>query len=110
MGKTLEERRALLEARLGELEERRRGIREELLSHESSDWEDLAQEREEDEVLEDMGNAANMEIRMIRAALARIDEGEYGYCAECGAPIGEARLDLLPATPFCAECAARHDR
>ncbi len=109
MGKTVEERRAALEARLEELEARKREIREELLSRESRDWEDLAQEREEDEVLEDMAQAADMEIRMIRAALVRIEEGEYGFCAECGAPIGEARLDLLPATPFCAECAARHD-
>ncbi len=105
---TLAERRAKLEARLKELEERRENISDELVSHDSADWDELAIEREEDEVLEDMGNAANQEIRMIQAALARMDEGEYGYCVECGAKIAEERLTILPATPFCASCAAKH--
>lgn len=103
---TLEERRAALEARLKELEARTREIAEELESHETGDWEDLAQEREDDEVLEDLGASAVQEIRAIRAALARMDEGEYGYCTRCGARISEERLDAVPYTPFCATCAA----
>lgn len=37
------------------------------------------------------------EIRRIEAALKRIDEGEYGFCAVSGEPIPRARLDLDPA-------------
>lgn len=35
-------------------------------------------------------------LREINAALARIDEGEYGYCVETGEPIPEARLRVNP--------------
>jgi len=104
----LSKRRAALEARLQELEARLLQIDEELDSHKSKDWEELAVEREEDEVLEGMGLSAQAEIRMIKAALGRMDEGEYGYCVECGASIAEERLDILPYTPFCAKCAAKH--
>lgn len=37
------------------------------------------------------------EIRRIEAALARLDEGEYGYCIVSGDPIPKARLELDPA-------------
>jgi RNA polymerase-binding transcription factor DksA len=45
------------------------------------------------------------EIARIRAALTRMDEGEYGFCTKCGAEISQARLDLVPWTPFCRNCA-----
>ena len=41
------------------------------------------------------------EVQLIEAALRRVDEGEYGYCINCGEPIEEQRLSLDPATPFC---------
>jgi RNA polymerase-binding protein DksA len=40
-------------------------------------------------------------------ALIRIDEGSYGDCSECGRPIPVARLEVLPYTKFCVECASR---
>jgi DnaK suppressor protein len=46
-----------------------------------------------------------MELRRIEAALARLDEGEYGYCVECGEQISEKRLEIDPAAPRCADCA-----
>ena len=100
------EREATLTARLAELQARLLGIETELDSHNSKDWEELAVEREEDEVLEGMGQAGLAEIETIRAALNRIGEGTYGYCVRCGEPISEERLDVLPATPFCRNCAA----
>jgi RNA polymerase-binding transcription factor DksA len=39
-------------------------------------------------------------------ALARVDDGTYGVCVECGRPISPARLDALPAAPRCIECAS----
>ena len=104
----LSKRRAALQARLQELEARLLQIDEELDSHSSKDWEELAVEREEDEVLEGMGLSAQAEIRMIKAALRRMDEDEYGYCVDCGDKITEERLDILPYTPFCQVCAAKH--
>ncbi len=69
------------------------------------DVEERATEREDDEVLESLGQAEQLELRQIAAALGRIDEGSYGVCVRCGATIAEERLDLLPATPFCRNCA-----
>ena len=68
------------------------------------DWEDAASERQGDEVLTALGQSDRAEIRRIDAALARIAAGEYGDCVQCGNPIAEKRLQLLPDTPFCANC------
>ena len=94
-------RREELQARKAQLLGRIDQIEAELESHEAKDWEEMATEREGDEVLHDLGDSARNELRMIEAALARMDEGEYGFCVTCGERIDEARLDLLPATPFC---------
>lgn len=101
----LKTRRAQLEARKTYLKSRMSEIDDELDSHESRDWEELATEREQDEALEDLGHAAGDELRMIDAALQRMDDGEYGYCVKCGSDIAPQRLDLVPATPFCRGCA-----
>ena len=42
----------------------------------------------------------------IDKALAKIDTGTYGTCEQCGKPIGEARLEAMPAAPLCIECAS----
>jgi DnaK suppressor protein len=43
------------------------------------------------------------------AAIARLDSGVYGTCAECGRPIAVERLDARPTTRLCISCAgARH--
>ncbi|HEX6964118.1 MAG TPA: TraR/DksA C4-type zinc finger protein [Lacipirellula sp.] len=41
----------------------------------------------------------------VRAALKRIDDGEYGRCESCGKPIAETRLEALPYTRYCIKCA-----
>jgi len=45
------------------------------------------------------------EMHRIDAALARVDEGEYGYCLTCGDEIEKKRLELDPAIPTCVGCA-----
>ncbi len=45
-----------------------------------------------------------MKIR-IKNTLARMDEGEFGYCAECGEDIPIKRLELDPTVPTCVSCA-----
>lgn len=102
----LAQRKKALITRLRELDTRLHNIEDELDSHQVKDWEDLATEREEDEVLERIGVDGIAEIERIRNALARIDDGTYGVCVTCGDEISAKRLDILPATPFCATCAS----
>lgn len=98
-------RRKQLLARLRELDHRLHEIEDELDEPRSKDWEDAATEAEGDEVLESMGEAGKQEVIAIRAALDRMRQGSYGFCVTCGTEISGERLDLLPATPFCRECA-----
>lgn len=46
-----------------------------------------------------------VELRRIDAALAHIEEGEFGFCVQCGEPIAPKRLELDPTTPICIACA-----
>lgn len=46
-------------------------------------------------------------IRDIDGALAKIEAGTYGTCEECGGPIGDTRLEALPATVRCVDCASK---
>ncbi len=94
-----------IRARKLELIARMSFVDQELATRGSADWEENATEHEDDETLEALGLSAQKEIQMLEAALARIDAGEYGACVRCGSEISTARLDLLPATPFCRACA-----
>ena len=46
-----------------------------------------------------------VQIQRLQAALARLDEGEYGYCVRCGDSIAPRRLEADPAVPLCIGCA-----
>lgn len=43
--------------------------------------------------------------RAILAALERMDDGEFGYCEDCGEFIGTGRLHVDPCVPRCVSCA-----
>jgi RNA polymerase-binding transcription factor DksA len=43
-------------------------------------------------------------VAAITAALARLDEGDYGRCQECGEEICEKRLRALPFATCCKDC------
>lgn len=49
-------------------------------------------------------------ISKIDAALARIEEGTYGYCEETGEPISLKRLDARPIATLSIEAQERHER
>lgn len=44
------------------------------------------------------------ELALISSALARIDQGTYGQCEECGREIPLARLQAIPYTKYCIAC------
>ena len=49
------------------------------------------------------------ELVEIESALGRIDDGTYGTCEVCGAPIVDERIQALPATRFCVEHGAARE-
>jgi len=46
-------------------------------------------------------------LEQVQTALGRINEGTYGRCQECGELIAKPRLQALPYTPHCIECARK---
>ena len=94
----LRERKAYLERSLDTIEAT-------LDTPPSKDFEDRATERETDEVMESLGNAELAELKQINAALDRVEAGTYGSCVRCGDDIAPERLDLVPHTPMCRNCA-----
>jgi len=50
--------------------------------------------------------------RVIEAidALRRLDEGEYGVCANCEKPIARARLEIRPEATLCVACQSRQEQ
>ena len=50
------------------------------------------------------------EMRQLRQALARFEDGTYGFCEECGQPIGASRLLARPEARLCIDCQTRAER
>ena len=44
-------------------------------------------------------------MEQINEALGRINQGKYGRCVECNEPISKPRLQALPYTRHCIQCA-----
>lgn len=94
----LEERRAAMQARLAR-------IKKNVTQEHSGDSAEQAQERENDEVTDAIGNETRQSLHDIQVALDRIADGTYGECESCGEDIGEARLKAIPEATRCVNCA-----
>ncbi len=94
-----------LQARLKTLGAKIDEIETDLRAPHNADWQEDATESAGDEVLDALENSALDEVALIRAALQRIADGAYGDCATCGQKIGKNRLEALPSTPQCIDCA-----
>jgi DnaK suppressor protein len=46
-------------------------------------------------------------LEAIEVALEKVEDGIYGDCEECGAPISKARLNAIPYAPLCIKCAQK---
>ncbi|GJL82730.1 MAG: dimethylmenaquinone methyltransferase [marine bacterium B5-7] len=92
--------------KLASLLQRSGRISEHLRETPPSDWEELATFRENDEVVEALDDITRSEIADIKQALRRIDAGEWNTCEECGDEINIRRLEALPTTRWCINCAS----
>ena len=50
------------------------------------------------------------ELRRIDTALARLSEGSYGLCEDCGQRIPQARLEAEPTALRCIQCQELYER
>ena len=99
----LKERRAALLERL----ER---VKRDVTAEHSADWSEQAQERQNDEVLEAIGNESREELKKVSIALERIARDEYDICSRCGEDIAVERLKAVPYTSLCIKCASEASR
>jgi DnaK suppressor protein len=74
------------------------------------DFAEQATQNENNEVMDYLGNSARTEIDMIKQAIARLDNGQYGICQVCDEPISKERLQALPYSTMCIKCASKAER
>lgn len=106
-GAAQDDSRALLERRREELLKRSRRVDRDLSRQVEplvQDFADQAVQRQNDEALEAIGQAAAEELQQIERALERIEKGRYGLCEKCSQAIGEQRLRAVPYATTCIAC------
>lgn len=69
------------------------------------DMEDQSIELQNDDVIEALQQEAEDELRQVMHALERIEKGEGDRCEACGEPIDSRRLEAVPYTTVCRDCA-----
>jgi RNA polymerase-binding transcription factor DksA len=71
---------------------------------------DVAAEALEKKNLDALDAVDAKRLKLIEAALARIENGRYGYCLESGVAISKERLRAVPWALFTVEVQARKER
>jgi DnaK suppressor protein len=56
------------------------------------------------EFLYSLNDAERSTVQQIDQALARIEDGTYGLCLNCGTPMNEKRLSAIHWSRHCVEC------
>lgn len=56
------------------------------------------------ELMFSMSNADRQLLQVMDDALARLDNGDYGECQNCGERIGKKRLEAVPWAILCISC------
>ena len=98
----LEEERSNLLAKLEEL-----GLSGAGLTYDSN-FADSSQVTAERGEVEALGATLRETLVGVERALAKLADGTYGACEDCGQPIDPLRLEAKPAARYCINCAAKH--
>ncbi len=105
--KELEKYRRLLEEKKNSLSAelaKARTAEEETTEEATQDIADKAVSSYTREFLYSLSDGDRTTLLQIDEALDRIDEGTYGMCTSCSAPMAEKRLMAVPWTPYCIDC------
>jgi len=97
--------RDILISKREELATRLERIKENLTAGRSADSQEQAQELENAEVVDALGNEARIELSKVAQALEQIKTGTYGICVNCNEEIPFARLKAQPFADRCIRCA-----
>jgi RNA polymerase-binding protein DksA len=96
-------------AKQEELTLRLRRLKDNLTAAKSADSQEQAQELENAEVVDALGNEARTEISRIAKALDQIKNETYGVCVDCAETIPMARLEASPFADRCIRCATAEE-
>jgi RNA polymerase-binding protein DksA len=108
--KEYEQVRTNLIEMLEDLDDRLAKITHDVKEPLDKDFSEQATQAENNEVLDGLGNAARTEMDKVKQAISRIDQGQYGLCLMCGEPISKERLQVVPYTCLCINCASQTDK
>lgn len=101
--------RVVLLAKQQELSERLDKLKQNLVAGRSADSQEQAQELENAEVVDALGNETRIELNKIAKALDQIKNETYGTCLDCGEEIPLARLQAHPFADRCIRCATAEE-
>ncbi len=62
------------------------------------------------EFLLSLSDAEREQLRLLDAALRRLETPAFGLCQMCGKQIGKKRLNALPWTPYCIDCQQKKEQ
>lgn len=97
----------MLIAKRDELSQRLERIKENVTGGHSADSQEQAQELENAEVVDALGNETRLELNKIAKALDQLKHGTYGICVDCDEEIPMARLKAYPFADRCIRCATK---
>lgn len=100
------EKQAQLQQLETTLTDRLEVLNRDLTAQHSADSAEQVTERENEDVLRNLQEETRLELQQVRAALKRLESGDYGICANCGNEINPARLVALPYATLCIRCAS----
>jgi DnaK suppressor protein len=96
----LEEKKATLSVDIAKT----RSAEEETSEELTQDIADKAVSSYTREFLYSLTDGERSTLLQIDDAIARIDDGSYGFCINCGQPMAEKRLTAVPWAPYCVDC------
>lgn len=106
---TLRARQAELLARLADVQRATLDLANGREEREATDFKEGAELAERDRLGDAQAERDHAELVEVRAAIARLYDGDYGVCVACADPIDQQRLQARPSAIRCTACQAAYE-